>query len=319
MPSSIPSSAFEDQYSAFYPSIDEIESYVIRPHNIDSLISLRSSSITGEADTTTAKSNAANSEQTIPSLPPSSNQHTVVKLLVDPIQVVLTTSQYHTLNSFLVTSIQVQNGRPNHSPILDRIDPRHSRFLQLKGNLPPPTASSTSTSPVSFSSPPKPEYKPRPSIRAWWRYLYHCVVVEIRKEKPPLGFHQIEKLRASYNLLYKAHLTSPPLPPDAQEQMDSIEDKLSIEQILIFRSLTRAKIQQIASNRPHDSPSSMSSSAFSPLSAFTSDSLKSPSHYRNFVVAKAAMGAVQKMKHKYQEHMSPMSAKGAGEKGEVKV
>ena len=75
------------------------------------------------------------------------------------------------------------------------------------------------------------------------------MVAEIRKKKPPLAFHQIEKLRTSYNLLYKAHLTSPPLPPAAQEEMDSIEDMLSIEQILIFRSLTRAKIHQVRSTK----------------------------------------------------------------------
>ena len=77
-----------------------------------------------------------------------------------------------------------------------------------------------------------------------------------------------------------------------------IEDTLSVEQILIFRSLAISKADDAVAT-PRSKASRNSSSSISPPSPFTTESLSSPSLYRQFILTKAVAGVAKRMRRTY--------------------
>ena len=135
-------SSLDNAFASFFPLQTDFDSFVIRHHNVDALISIQSSSSGSDAasNSSTSSANARKSSEPSRSAPTSDNaaqwnlsSHAALKMSVDPISVVMSKSQYYVLNSFLSTALRVQNGRPPISPISDPVEPDHVKYLQHSG------------------------------------------------------------------------------------------------------------------------------------------------------------------------------------------
>jgi hypothetical protein len=139
--------------------------------------------------------------------------------------------QYQLLYDFLSSTEKVKNGRPDIPVLGDNRDPAHL----------------TTREPFAHTL----AYLPRRSIRVWWQYAYRCVIRDIhlgntkyiRGSNKPKKDRAETKVRVVYMDLFSSihllrHWQGPKL-QKAEESLERLEDRLSVEKIIIYRALVR--------------------------------------------------------------------------------
>lgn len=192
------------------------------------------------------------------------------KLSIGSIEVVCSSRHYELFSSLVATSHRVRNGRPSRSigSVIDGAVAMQRALTvstPLKGSTGKANASPSSSTPRNNKSQPH-EVRLRLQsvwsersdlVRLWWRYALRAVIWELRqRERLRKTFHRAflsfswdrqQYRRKEYVDVYIASRLDKRqrtdlsfLSQEHDETLLAIEDELTVEQILLYRSLARA-------------------------------------------------------------------------------